>query len=143
MTQMIKTAQLEKTAMQKGAASNLDATTIEKSYASITDPASSTRMAAAFEVALADKDVAKNQFVEAYRGDPGKINTAWQSSPDNKPVFSHPKFNQFLTEQVNAWNQGGAQGKPVLPAGFTFGTGKKSGEFLIKRPDGSIYRIGQ
>ena len=143
MTQMIKTAQLEKTAMQKGAASNLDATTIEKSYASITDPASSTRMAAAFEVALADKDVAKNQFVEAYTGDPGKINTAWQSSPDNKPVFSHPKFNQFLTEQVNAWNQGGAQGKPVLPAGFTFGTGKKSGEFLIKRPDGSIYRIGQ
>lgn len=143
MTQMIKTAQLEKTAMQKGAASNLDATTIEKSYASITDPASSTRMAAAFEVALADKDVAKNQFVEAYRGDPGKINTAWQSSTDNKPVFSHPKFNQFLTEQVNAWNQGGAQGKPVLPAGFTFGTGKKSGEFQIKRPDGSIYRIGQ
>jgi len=143
MTQMIKTAQLEKTAMQKGAASNLDATTIEKSYASITDPASSTRMAAAFEVALADKDVAKNQFVEAYRGDPGKISTAWQNSPDNKPIFAHPKFNQFLTEQVNSWSQGGAQGKPVLPAGFTFGTGKKSGEFLIKRPDGSIYRIGQ
>lgn len=143
MTQMIKTAQLEKTAMQKGAASNLDATTIEKSYASITDPASSTRMAAAFEVALADKDVAKNQFVEAYRGDPGKISTAWQNSPDNKPVFAHPKFNQFLTEQVNAWSQAGGQGKPVLPAGFQFGTGKKSGEFLIKRPDGSIYRIGQ
>ena len=143
MTQMIKTAQLEKTAMQKGAASNLDATTIEKSYASITDPAASTRMAAAFEVALADKDVAKNQFVEAYRGDPGKISTAWQNSPDNKPVFAHPKFNQFLTEQVNAWSQAGAQGKPVLPAGFQFGTGKKSGEFQIKRPDGSIYRIGQ
>ena len=143
MTQMIKTAQLEKTAMQKGAASNLDATTIEKSYASITDPAASTRMAAAFEVALADKDVAKNQFVEAYRGDPGKISTAWQNSPDNKPVFAHPKFNQFLTEQVNAWSQAGGQGKPVLPAGFQFGTGKKSGEFQIKRPDGSIYRIGQ
>lgn len=143
MTQMIKTAQLEKTAMQKGAASNLDATTIEKSYASITDPAASTRMAAAFEVALADKDVARNQFVEAYRGDPGKISTAWQTSPDNRPVFAHPKFNQFLTEQVNAWSQAGAQGKPVLPAGFQLGTGKKSGEFQIKRPDGSIYRIGQ
>jgi hypothetical protein len=143
MTQMIKTAQLEKTAMQKGAASNLDATTIEKSYASITDPAASTRMAAAFEVALADKDVAKNQFVEAYKGDPGKISTAWQNSPDNKPIFAHPKFNQFLTEQVNAWSQAGGQGKPVLPAGFQFGTGKKSGEFQIKRPDGSIYRIGQ
>jgi len=143
MTQMIKTAQLEKTAMQKGAASNLDATTIEKSYASITDPASSTRMAAAFEVALADKDVAKNQFVEAYKGDPGKISTAWQNSPENKPIFAHPKFNQFLTEQVNSWVQGGAQGKPVLPAGFQLGTGKTSGSYLIKRPDGSIYRIGQ
>ena len=143
MTQMIKTAQLEKTAMQKGAASNLDATTIEKSYASITDPAASTRMAAAFEVALADKDVAKNQFVEAYRGDPGKISTAWQTSPDNKPVFTHPKFNQFLSEQVNTWAQGGGQGKPVLPAGFQFGSGKTSGSYLIKRPDGSIYRIGQ
>jgi hypothetical protein len=143
MTQMIKTAQLEKTAMQKGAASNLDATTIEKSYASITDPASSTRMAAAFEVALADKDVAKNQFVEAYKGDPGKISTSWQNSPDNKPIFNHPKFDQFLNEQVNSWVQGGAQGKPVLPAGFQFGTGKTSGSYLIKKPDGTIYRIGQ
>jgi hypothetical protein len=143
MTQMIKTAQLEKTAMQKGAASNLDATTIEKSYASITDPAASTRMAAAFEVALADKDVAKNQFVEAYRGDPSKISTAWQNSPDNKPLFNHPKYNQFLNEQVNSWVQGGAQGKPVLPAGFQFGTGKTSGSYLIKKPDGTIYRIGQ
>jgi hypothetical protein len=143
MTQMIKTAQLEKTAMQKGAASNLDATTIEKSYASITDPASSTRMAAAFEVALADKDVAKNQFVEAYTGDPGKISTAWQNSRDNKPLFNHPKFDQFLNEQVKSWAQGGAQGKPVLPAGFQFGTGKTSGSYLIKKPDGTIFRIGQ
>ena len=143
MTQMIKTAQLEKTAMQKGAASNLDATTIEKSYASITDPASSTRMAAAFEVALADKDIAKNQFVEAYKGDPGKISTAWQNSPDNKPVFNHPKFDQFLNDQVKSWAQGGAQGKPVLPAGFQFGTGKTSGSYLIKKPDGTIFRIGQ
>ena len=143
MNQMIKTAQLEKTSMQKGAASNLDATTIEKSYASITDPAASTRMAAAFEVALADKDVAKNQFVEAYTGDPSKISTAWQNSPDNKPLFNHPKYNQFLNEQVNSWVQGGAQGKPVLPAGFQFGTGKTSGSYLIKKPDGTIYRIGQ
>ena len=143
MTQMIKTAQLEKTAMQKGAASNLDATTIEKSYASITDPASSTRMAAAFEVALADKDVAKNQFVEAYTGNPGKASTAWQNSPDNKPLFNHPKFDQFLNEQVNSWAKGGAQGKPILPAGFQFGTGKTSGSYLIKKPDGTIYRIGQ
>jgi hypothetical protein len=123
MTQLIKTAQLDKTASQKGAASNFDAKTIGESYASITDPASSTRMAAAFEVALADKDIAQNQFVENYTGDPKKAVSAWQSSPDNKPLFNHPKFNQFLSEQVNTWAQGGAQGKPVLPAGFQFGTG--------------------
>jgi hypothetical protein len=143
MTQLIKTAQLDKTAAQKGAASNFDAKTIGESYASITDPASSTRMAAAFEVALADKDIAQNQFVENYTGDPKKAMTAWQNSPDNKPLFNHPKFNQFLSEQVNTWVQRGAEGKPVLPAGFQFGTGKTSGSYLIKKPDGTIYRIGQ
>jgi hypothetical protein len=143
MNQAIATAQLEKTAQQKGAASNLDAQVIARGYATLTDPASATRMLAAQEEALADKDIARNQFVENYTGDPGKISTAWGNSPDNKPIFTHPKFNQFLSEQVNAWSQAGAQGKPVLPAGFTFGTGKKSGEFQIKRPDGSIYRIGQ
>jgi hypothetical protein len=143
MTQLIKTAQLDKTAAQKGAASNFDAKTIGESYASITDPASSTRMAAAFEVALADKDIAQNQFVESYSGDPKKAMTAWQNSPDNKPLFNHPKFNQFLSEQVNTWVQRGAEGKPVLPAGFQFGTGKTSGSYLIKKPDGTIYRIGQ
>lgn len=143
MNQSIATAQLEKTAQQKGAASNLDAQTIAKGYATLTDPASATRLLAAQEEALADKDIARNQFVENYTGDPGKISTAWGNSPDNKPIFTHPKFNQFLSEQVNSWSQAGAQGKPVLPAGFQFGTGKKSGEFQIKRPDGSIYRIGQ
>jgi hypothetical protein len=143
MNQAIATAQLEKTAQQKGAASNLDAQVIARGYATLTDPASATRMLAAQEEALADKDIARNQFVENYTGDPGKISTAWGNSPDNKPIFTHPKFNQFLSEQVNAWTQSGAQGKPVLPAGFQFGTGKKSGEFQIKRPDGSIYRIGQ
>lgn len=143
MNQSIATAQLEKTAQQKGAASNLDAQVIARGYATLTDPAAATRMLAAQEIALADKDVAKNQFVENYTGDPGKIGTAWGNSPDNKPIFTHPKFNQFLTEQINSWNQGGRKDKPVLPAGFQLGTGKRSGEFQIKRPDGSIYVVGQ
>jgi len=143
MNQSIATAQLEKTAQQKGAASNLDAQVIARGYATLTDPAAATRMLAAQEIALADKDIARNQFVENYTGDPGKIGTAWANSPDNKPIFTHPKFNQFLSEQVNAWNQGGRKDKPVLPAGFQFGTGKQSGQFQIKRPDGSIYVVGQ
>jgi len=143
MNQNIATAQLEKTAQQKGAASNLDAQVIARGYATLTDPAAATRMLAAQEIALADKDIARNQFVENYTGDPGKIGTAWGNSPENKPIFTHPKFNQFLTEQITSWDQGGRKGNPVLPAGFQFGTGKKSGQFQIKRPDGSIYVVGQ
>lgn len=143
MNQSIATAQLETTAKQKGAASNLDAQVIARGYATLNDPAAATRILAAQAIALADKDIARNQFVENYTGDPGKIATAWANSPDNKPIFTHPKFNQFLSEQVNAWNQGGRKDKPVLPAGFQFGTGKQSGQFQIKRPDGSIYVVGQ
>ena len=137
MNQAIATAQLEKTAQQKGAASNLDAQVIARGYATLTDPASATRMLAAQEEALADKDIARNQFVENYTGDPAKISTAWNSSPDNKPIFEHPKFKQFLNEQVAA-----NPTKPVLPAGFQLVQGK-SGRYGIRRPDGSVMPVGQ
>jgi hypothetical protein len=143
MNQQIAAAQLEKTAQQKGAASNLDAQVIARGYATLTDPAAATRLLAVQEIALADKDIARNQFVENYTGNPAQISTAWGNSPDNRPIFTHPKFNQFLTEQVNAWDQGGRKNAPVLPAGFQFGTGKRSGQFQIKRPDGSIFVVGQ
>jgi multidrug efflux pump subunit AcrA (membrane-fusion protein) len=137
MNQAIATAQLEKTAQQKGAASNLDAQVIARGYATLTDPASATRMLAAQEEALADKDIARNQFVENYTGDPAKISTAWNNSPDNKPIFEHPKFKQFLNEQVAA-----NPTKPVLPAGFQLVQGK-SGRYGIRRPDGSVMPVGQ
>lgn len=143
MNQAIAQAQLEKTAQQKGAASNLDAQVISRGYATLTDPASATRMLAAQEVALADKDIARQQFVENYNGEPGKINTAWEKSPLNQPIFNHPKFNQFLNEQISTWQQGGSQGVPVLPAGFTAGRSKSTGAILIKKPDGSTYTVGQ
>jgi hypothetical protein len=143
MNQQIAAAQLEKTAQQKGAASNLDAQVIARGYATLTDPAAATRLLAVQEIALADKDIARNRFVESYTGNPAQISTAWGNSPDNKPIFTHPKFNQFLTEQVNAWDQGGRKNAPVLPAGFQFGTSKRTGQFQVKRPDGSTYVIGQ
>ena len=143
MNQQIAAAQLEKTAQQKGAASNLDAQVIARGYATLTDPAAATRLLAVQEIALADKDIARNQFVESYTGNPAQISTAWGNSPDNRPIFTHPKFNQFLTEQVNAWDQGGRKNAPVLPAGFQFGTSKRTGQFQVKRPDGSTYVIGQ
>jgi hypothetical protein len=143
MNQQIAAAQLEKTAQQKGAASNLDAQVIARGYATLTDPAAATRLLAVQEIALADKDIARNQFVESYTGNPSQIATAWGNSPTNQPIFTHPKFNQFLTEQVNAWDQGGRKNAPVLPAGFQFGTSKRTGQFIVKRPDGSTYTIGQ
>ncbi len=143
MNQAIATAQLEKTAQQKGAASNLDAQVIAKGYATLTDPASATRMLAAQEEALADKDLARQRFIESYAGDPGKITSAWEKAPENQPIFNHPKFNQFLTEQVNKWQQGGSQGAPVMPAGFTVGRSKSTGAILIKKPDGSLFTVGQ
>jgi hypothetical protein len=143
MNQQIAAAQLEKTAQQKGAASNLDAQVIARGYATLTDPAAATRLLAVQEIALADKDIARNQFVENYTGNPAQISTAWGNSPDNRPIFTHPKFNQFLTEQVNAWDQAGRKNAPVLPAGFQFGTSKRTGQFQVKRPDGSIFVVGQ
>lgn len=137
MNQAIATAQLEKTAQQKGAASNLDQQVIARGYSTLTDPATATRLLAAQELALADKDIARNQFVEAYRGDPAKIGTAWDKSPENKPIFEHPKFKQFLNEQVNA-----NPSAPVLPAGFNLVQGK-SGKYGVKRPDGTVMPLGQ
>jgi hypothetical protein len=143
MNQAIATAQLEKTAQQKGAASNLDAQVIARGYATLTDPATATRMLAAQEEALADKDLARQRFIEGYMGDPGKVTTAWEKAPENQPIFNHPKFNQFLTEQVVNWQKGGSQGAPVMPAGFTVGRSKSTGAILIKKPDGSLFTVGQ
>jgi len=137
MNQSIATAQLEKTAQQKGAASNLDAQVIAKGYATLTDPATATRMLAAQEEALADKDAARDMFRESYTGDPAKIGSAWQKAPENQPIFEHPKFKQFLIEQITA-----NPAKPVLPAGFTLVQGK-SGKYGIKRPDGTVMPVGQ
>ena len=137
MNQSIATAQLDKTAQQKGAASNLDQQVIARGYATLTDPATATRMLAAQEEALADKDIARNQFVEAYRGDPAKIGTAWEKAPENKPIFEHPKFKQFLNEQISK-----NPSAPILPAGFTLVQGK-SGKYGVKRPDGTVMPVGQ
>ena len=137
MNQVIATAQLEKTAAQKGSQSTYDSQVIAKGYASLKDPAAATRMLAAQEEAIADKDEAQDMFRETYRGDPAKIRSAWQKAPENQPIFEHPKFKQFLIEQITA-----NPAKPVLPAGFTLVQGK-SGKYGIKRPDGTVMPVGQ
>jgi hypothetical protein len=127
----------------KGNANAFEGGIVDKATTGVTDPKFVTKYVSALEIAAADKDDARQRFIDGYTGDPKSVYTAWANSPDNPRLYNHPKVNQFLTEQVNAWQQGGSQGAPVLPAGFTAGRSKSTGAFLIKKPDGTTYTIGQ
>ena len=127
----------------KGNANAFEGGIVDKATTGVTDPKFVTKYVSALEIAAADKDDARQRFIDSYTGDPKSVYTAWANSPDNPRLYNHPKVNQFLTEQVNAWQQGGSQGAPVLPAGFTAGRSKSTGAFLIKKPDGTTYTVGQ
>jgi hypothetical protein len=127
----------------KGNANAFEGGIVDKATTGVTDPKFVTKYVSALEIAAADKDDARQRFIDGYTGDPKSVYTAWANSPDNPRLYNHPKVNQFLTEQVNAWQQGGSQGAPVLPAGFTAGRSKSTGAFLIKKPDGTTYTVGQ
>jgi len=127
----------------KGNANAFEGGIVDKATTGVTDPKFVTKYVSALEVAAADKDDARQKFLDSYTGDPKSVYTAWANSPDNPRLYNHPKVNQFLTEQINAWQQGGSQGTPVMPAGFTVGRSKSTGAILIKKPDGSTYTVGQ
>lgn len=129
----------------KGNANETENRVVSQASVAVTDPKISTKWVAALEMAAADKDVARQNFVENYKGDPGKIQTAWQNSPDNPRIYNNPKVNQFLTEQVQTWAakpNKSANEAPVLPAGFQFGMSKDGSTYKIKKPDGSVMTIG-
>ena len=127
----------------KGNANAFEGGIVDRATTGVTDPKFVTKYVSALEIAAADKDDARQKFLDAYTGDPKSVYTAWANSPDNPRLYNHPKVNQFLTEQINAWQQGGSQGTPVLPSGFTAGRSKSTGAILIKKPDGSTYTVGQ
>ena len=127
----------------KGNANAFEGGIVDKATTGVTDPKFVTKYVSALEIAAADKDDARQKFLDSYQGDPKSVYTAWANSPDNPRLYNHPKVNQFLTEQINAWQQGGSQGTPVLPSGFTAGRSKSTGAILIKKPDGSTYTVGQ
>lgn len=102
------------------------------------DPKWNTKWISALEIATADKDEARNAFVESYQGDPRKVTTAWAGSPDNTRIYNHPKVEQFLREQIASNPQ-----NPVLPAGFELVQSKKSGQYFIQKPDGSRIPVAQ
>ena len=127
----------------KGNANAFEGGIVDKATVGTTDPKFVTKYVSALEIAAADKDEARQRFLDSYTGDPKSIYTAWSTSPDNPRLYNHPKVNQFLSEQINAWQQGGSQGNPVLPSGFTAGRSKSTGAILIKKPDGTTYTVGQ
>jgi len=127
----------------KGNANAFEGGIVDKATTGVTDPKFVTKYVSALEIAAADKDDARQRFIDAYTGDPKAVYTAWANSPDNPRLYNHPKVNQFLNEQIASWQQGGSQGSPVMPAGFTVGRSKSTGAILIKKPDGSTYTVGQ
>jgi hypothetical protein len=127
----------------KGNANAFEGSIVDKATTGVTDPKFVTKYISALEIANADKDLARQTFLDNYTGDPKGVFTAWQNSPDNPRIYNHPKVNQFLTEQVQSWQRGGSQGAPVLPSGFTAGRSKSTGAVLIKKPDGSTFTVGQ
>ena len=127
----------------KGNANAFEGGIVDRATTGVTDPKFVTKYVSALEIAAADKDDARQKFIDAYTGDPKSVYTAWSNSPDNPRLYNHPKINQFLSEQIASWQQGGSQGMPVLPSGFTAGRSKSTGAILIKKPDGSTYTVGQ
>ena len=127
----------------KGNANAFEGGIVDRATTGVTDPKFVTKYVSALEIAAADKDDARQRFIDSYTGDPKSVYTAWANSPDNPRLYNHPKVNQFLTEQIQAWQQGGSQGTPVLPSGFTAGRSKSTGAILIKKPDGSTFAVGQ
>jgi hypothetical protein len=127
----------------KGNANAFEGGIVDRATTGVTDPKFVTKYVSALEIAAADKDDARQRFIDAYTGDPKAVYTAWANSPDNPRLYNHPKVNQFLNEQIASWQQGGSQGTPVMPSGFTVGRSKSTGAILIKKPDGSTYTVGQ
>jgi len=127
----------------KGNANAFEGGIVDKATTGVTDPKFVTKYVSALEIAAADKDDARQRFIDAYTGDPKAVYTAWANSPDNPRLYNHPKVNQFLNEQIASWQNGGSQGTPVMPSGFTVGRSKSTGAILIKKPDGSTYTVGQ
>jgi hypothetical protein len=127
----------------KGNANAFEGGIVDRATTGVTDPRFVTKYVSALEIAAADKDDARQRFLDAYTGDPKNVYTEWSNSPNNPRIYNHPKVNQFLSEQVAAWQRGGSQGTPVMPSGFTVGRSKSTGAILIKKPDGSTYTVGQ
>ena len=112
------------------------------------DPKSSTKWVSAVEIARADKDAARQAFLEDYiaeGGDPAQFTNAWSQSPRNIRIYNHPKVDQFITEQVRDGlarpRRPGQEPEFLLPPGYRVrGLDRRTGEVVITKPDGQEFR---
>ena len=121
----------------KGNANAFEGGIVDKATTGVTDPKFVTKYVSALEIAAADKDDARQRFIDSYAGDPKSVYTAWANSPDNPRLYNHPKVNQFLNEQISA-----NPSAPILPSGFQL-VQSKSGKYGVKKPDGTVMSVGQ
>lgn len=104
----------------------------------VKDPKWSTKWVSALEIATADKDLAKDQFVSSYRGEARNVTNDWSNSPQNPRIYNHPKVEQFLVEQIKE-----NPTAPILPAGFKLV--QSGNRYGVRKPDGSVMplQLGQ
>jgi hypothetical protein len=94
----------------KGNANEAELATVSSASYNIADPKAQTKFNSAIEIAIANKDEARDKFIQQYKGDPKELGLAWAQSPENIRIYRDPKVVNFIADQVK-------EGK-TLPAGF-------------------------
>jgi hypothetical protein len=94
----------------KGNANEAELATVSSASYNIADPKAQTKFNSALEIAIANKDEARDKFIQQYKGDPKELGVAWAQAPENVRVYRDPKVVNFIADQVK-------EGK-TLPAGF-------------------------
>jgi len=72
----------------KGNANAFEGGIVDRATTGVTDPKFVTKYVSALEIAAADKDDARQRFIDAYTGDPKSVYTAWANSPDNPRLYT-------------------------------------------------------
>jgi hypothetical protein len=94
----------------KGNANEAELMTVSQGSFSLTDPKAQTKFNSALEIAIANKDEARDKFVQTYKGDPKQLGVSWAQSEQNVPIYRDPKVINFVKENFKATGQ--------VPAGF-------------------------
>jgi hypothetical protein len=115
----------------------------------VADPKASTKWISAVEIARAEKDLARQEFLADYiaeGGKPAQFSKAWSQSPRNVRIYDHPMVDQFIEGQVR-----GALAKPRRPnqnVEFNLPPGYKAdkidtatGEIIVTKPGGAEFRV--